>query len=139
MNLFALPGLATPRRSPVICGPYGALACRFCVAHLDVERANDGEHVTLTRSFRGRALARARNDGVRTRVVNRLQPICNRFGRTGQTWNSPGHDDDEMRGNDQMKSFVVGRVGELAEGERRVISCGGTEIGDISVDGERVG
>src|ERR1700719_3667960 len=45
---------------------------------------------------------------------------------------------DEMRGNDQMKSFVVGRVGELADGERRVISCDGTEIGVFNVDGELV-
>ena len=37
-----------------------------------------------------------------------------------------------------MKSFVVGRVGELAEGERRVISCDGTEIGVFNVDGELV-
>ncbi len=37
-----------------------------------------------------------------------------------------------------MKSFVVGRVGELAEGERRVISCGGTEVGVFNVDGELV-
>src|SRR5882672_4433474 len=37
-----------------------------------------------------------------------------------------------------MKSFVVGRVGELAEGERRVISCDGAEIGVFNVDGELV-
>ena len=37
-----------------------------------------------------------------------------------------------------MKSFVVGRVGELAEGERRVISCDGTEVGIFNVDGELV-
>jgi nitrite reductase (NADH) small subunit len=37
-----------------------------------------------------------------------------------------------------MKSFVVGRVDELAEGERRVISCNGTEIGVFNVDGELV-
>jgi nitrite reductase (NADH) small subunit len=37
-----------------------------------------------------------------------------------------------------MKSFVVGRVGEIAEGERKVISCDGTEIGVFMVDGELV-
>jgi len=37
-----------------------------------------------------------------------------------------------------MQSFVVGRVGELAEGERRVISCNGTEVGVFNVDGELV-
>jgi nitrite reductase (NADH) small subunit len=37
-----------------------------------------------------------------------------------------------------MKSFVVGRLDELAEGERRVISCDGTEIGVFNVDGELV-
>ncbi len=37
-----------------------------------------------------------------------------------------------------MKSFVVGRVGELVEGERRVISCDGIEVGIFNVDGELV-
>jgi nitrite reductase (NADH) small subunit len=37
-----------------------------------------------------------------------------------------------------MKSFVVGRVGEIAEGDRKVISCDGTEIGVFLVDGELV-
>jgi nitrite reductase (NADH) small subunit len=37
-----------------------------------------------------------------------------------------------------MRSFVVGRVDELAEGERRVISCDGTEVGVFNVDGEFV-
>jgi nitrite reductase/ring-hydroxylating ferredoxin subunit len=37
-----------------------------------------------------------------------------------------------------MKSFVVARVGEIAEGERRVISCDGIEIGVFNVDGELV-
>jgi nitrite reductase/ring-hydroxylating ferredoxin subunit len=37
-----------------------------------------------------------------------------------------------------MKSFVVARIGEIAEGERRVISCDGTEIGVFNVGGELV-
>jgi nitrite reductase (NADH) small subunit len=37
-----------------------------------------------------------------------------------------------------MKSFVVAQVGEIAEGDRRVISCDGVEIGVFNVDGELV-
>jgi nitrite reductase/ring-hydroxylating ferredoxin subunit len=37
-----------------------------------------------------------------------------------------------------MKSFVVARVGEIAEGERRVISCDGAEIGIFNIGGELV-
>src|SRR5260221_3993079 len=37
-----------------------------------------------------------------------------------------------------MKSYMVGRVGELADGDRKVISCDGTEIGVFNVDGELV-
>jgi nitrite reductase (NADH) small subunit len=37
-----------------------------------------------------------------------------------------------------MKSYMVGTIGELADGERRVISCDGTEIGVFMVDGELV-
>jgi nitrite reductase (NADH) small subunit len=37
-----------------------------------------------------------------------------------------------------MKSYMVGKVGELADGERRVISCDGTEVGVFVVDGELV-
>ena len=37
-----------------------------------------------------------------------------------------------------MKSYMVGRVGELADGDRKVISCDGTEIGVFMVDGELV-
>jgi nitrite reductase (NADH) small subunit len=44
----------------------------------------------------------------------------------------------QQTGRGRMKSFVVGRVGELAEGERRVISCDGTEVGVFNVDGELV-
>ncbi|MBO0754000.1 MAG: Rieske 2Fe-2S domain-containing protein [Bradyrhizobiaceae bacterium] len=35
-----------------------------------------------------------------------------------------------------MKSFVVAKIGEIAEGERRVVSCDDTEIGVFNVDGE---
>jgi nitrite reductase (NADH) small subunit len=37
-----------------------------------------------------------------------------------------------------MKSFVVARAGELAAGERRVMSCDGVEIGVFNVDGDLV-
>jgi nitrite reductase (NADH) small subunit len=37
-----------------------------------------------------------------------------------------------------MKTFVVGKVGELAEGDRRVVSCDGTEVGVFMVDGELI-
>src|ERR1700733_8141805 len=37
-----------------------------------------------------------------------------------------------------MKSYMVGRVGELADGDRKVISCDGTEIGVFMVDGQLV-
>src|SRR5262249_10574406 len=36
-----------------------------------------------------------------------------------------------------MRSFVVGRVDELAEGERRGISCDGAEGGVFNADGGR--
>src|SRR5690242_11651570 len=37
-----------------------------------------------------------------------------------------------------MKSYVVGRLDEFAEGSRKVISCDGTEIGVFKIDGELV-
>jgi nitrite reductase/ring-hydroxylating ferredoxin subunit len=37
-----------------------------------------------------------------------------------------------------MKSYVVGRLDEFAEGSRKVISCDGIEIGVFKVDGELV-
>jgi nitrite reductase/ring-hydroxylating ferredoxin subunit len=37
-----------------------------------------------------------------------------------------------------MKPFVVARIGEIAEGERRVISCDGIEVGVFNIGGELV-
>ena len=37
-----------------------------------------------------------------------------------------------------MKSYVVGRLEEFAEGSRKVISCDGTEVGVFNIDGELV-
>ena len=37
-----------------------------------------------------------------------------------------------------MKSYVVGRLDEFAEGSRKVISCDGTEVGVFKIDGELV-
>jgi nitrite reductase (NADH) small subunit len=37
-----------------------------------------------------------------------------------------------------MKSYVVGRLDEFAEGSRKVVSCDGIEVGVFRVDGELV-
>jgi len=37
-----------------------------------------------------------------------------------------------------MKSYVVGRLDEFAEGSRKVVSCDGIEVGVFKVDGELV-
>jgi len=37
-----------------------------------------------------------------------------------------------------MKSYPVGKIDELAEGGRKVVSCDGIEIGVFKIDGELV-
>ena len=56
------------------------------------------------------------------------------LGKLRRALYSPAQD----RQGNGMKSYIVGRVGELADGDRKVISCDGTEIGVFMVDGELV-
>jgi hypothetical protein len=51
---------------------------------------------------------------------------------------APGKTNKAVAGAGGMKSYMVGKIEELADGERRVISCDGTEVGVFMVDGELV-